>query len=92
MKWLIEYSPKTKSSVRLGSNFIEKHVMIGWVEPEALVRILLTIFHDDRRFMDVMCTKEDLLNPNGMHPKTRSTHGLIRNIESGIMTRRDNVH
>ena len=65
--------------------------MIGWVEPEALISILWIIFHDARRFMGITCTKLDLLDPKGVRPKIRSTDGLIRNMESGIIPRRDDV-
>ena len=63
--------------------------MIGWVEPDALLRILWTMLHDARRFMGITFTNVDLIDPQGMHPKIRSADGLIRNTYIGIMPRRD---
>ena len=63
--------------------------MIGLVELEALMSILWTVFHDSRRSIGIACTKADFLDLRGMRPKIRSTDGLIRNMESGIMKMRD---
>ena len=66
-------------------------MMIGWVEPEALIRILWAAFCDARRLMDMTCAKVDLLDPKGMHPKIRSADRLIRSMKSGIMPSRDDA-
>ena len=71
----------------LEATFIDKLMMIGWVDLEALLSILWTIFHDARRFMKITCTKADLLDPKGMFPKIRSSDGLIRSMESSIIPR-----
>ena len=80
-----------KSAVSLEATLIEKHVMIGWVNPGSLVSILWTMFHYDRRFMGITCAKADLLDPKSMCPKIRPGDGLMRNIESGTMPSRDDV-
>ena len=41
--------------------------------------------------MDITCTKLDLLDSKEMRPKIRSTDGLIKNVESRIMPRRDDI-
>ena len=55
------------------------------------MRIIWTVFHDSRRFMGITFTKIDLRNPKGTHPTLRSTDGLLRSIESGIISIWDDI-
>ena len=71
--------------------FQKKCMMIGWAEPEALMSVLQTEFHDSRRLMGATCTKVDSLDPKGAHSRTMFADGLIRSMERGTIPRRDNI-
>ena len=66
-------------------------MMVGWVEPVAILSILWAIFSNLRIFIGIACSKEDLRDPSGIQLKSQSLNGLIRNIESSIILRRDNI-
>ena len=88
---MTKYSLQTRAADMLENMSIERYMLVGWVEPEALLSILWTVFYDARMFMGVACAKADLLDPRGIRPRIQSIRGLIRNMESDIIPRRDNI-
>ena len=79
-----------KTTMKLEVALLENHVIVGWVELKAIMRILWAVLQASRNLMGATCANLDLHNPKGMCPKLMSTDSLIRNMESGIVPRRDN--
>ena len=48
LQWMTKYSLQTRAVEMLENMFIKRYMLVGWVEPEALLSILWTVFCDAR--------------------------------------------